>query len=476
MTRDELNQLIGRHGGLASMPVALNPSIDNPAKEKPSDPDKVPNPNPTYRYVFKDGTEFAGVSETDDTGAVTGVQVTDPGSALKPNSGGDNDPSLVAQRQASAAESTERTTQLAAERAQREANQQKGLGYVTDAEAAKLASDAASQGLTRDQINLRRTELEQSGRQRDRELDIAAANNAIAAANAALAARRTELDEAYRKGQMSLDQAKFEYAKAKDAADQSISQGRLDLERLAQGQTNAIAQQTLAQRTAEGAETARNNAAVLAQRQAEQRQAAETAAQTAAANAAGTILTNERTAQQEGARTGAGVLQNRVTNAQQMLQGILGLAASGQRSGNMGGGLMSVPAGLGEQLVGGIQGWTTQLGGGQAVYDTAARLVTAADPNNGQSPEAHVAMGVLTQMLEKYQDATRQLHPEVAKTIAAQQQQQQQQPQPFISPPPIVSSGSQGAGNPWAGGNTPPPGTVWQNPAFVAPAPVTVPV
>ena len=31
---------------------------------------------------------------------------------------------------------------------------------------------------------------------------------------------------------------------------------------------------------------------------------------------------------------------------------------------------------------------------------------------------------------------------------------------------PQVSSGTEGAGNPWAGGNTPPPGTTWQNPAM----------
>src|SRR5499427_5890738 len=67
---------------------------------------------------------------------------------------------------------------------------------------------------------------------------------------------------------------------------------------------------------------------------------------------------------QQGAQTGAGILQNRVSNAQQMLGSVLGLAGQGQRSGNMGGGLMSAPAGLGEALVGGIQGWATELGGG----------------------------------------------------------------------------------------------------------------
>jgi len=129
-------------------------------------------------------------------------------------------------------------------------------------------------------------------------------------------------------------------------------------------------------------------------------------------------------AQTQGAQTGAGLLQNRVQAAMGGLNTILGLAGQGQRSGNMGGGLMSAPAGLGEAIVGGLQGWATELGGGQGVYDTAARMVQSADPQNGRSPEAQAAYGVLTQMLQKYQDTTGQPHPAVAATQAANQSQQ----------------------------------------------------
>jgi len=145
-------------------------------------------------------------------------------------------------------------------------------------------------------------------------------------------------------------------------------------------------------------------------------QTAQANAQTAQAQAGTQAATGALSALGQGATTGAGILQNRVSNAQQMLQGILGVAGQGQRSGNMGGGLMSAPAGLGEALVGGIQGWTTELGGGQGVYDTAARLVQQADPTN--SPQAQAAYGVLTQMLEKYKQTTGQDHPAVAATNA----------------------------------------------------------
>jgi hypothetical protein len=145
-------------------------------------------------------------------------------------------------------------------------------------------------------------------------------------------------------------------------------------------------------------------------------QTAQANAQTAQAQAGTQAATGALSALGQGAQTGAGMLQNRVSNAQQMLQGILGVAGQGQRSGNMGGGLMSAPAGLGEALVGGIQGWTTELGGGQGVYDTAARLVQQADPTN--SPQAQAAYGVLTQMLDKYKQTTGQDHPAVAATNA----------------------------------------------------------
>src|SRR5215471_5310434 len=125
---------------------------------------------------------------------------------------------------------------------------------------------------------------------------------------------------------------------------------------------------------------------------------------------------------QQGAQTGAGILQNRVSNAQQMLGSVLGLAGQRSPSGNLGGGMLSAPAGLGEALVGGIQGWATELGGGPDVYQSAANLVQRADPGSRLGGDAANAYGVLGQMLQKYRDMTGQPHP--AETIAAQQQQQ----------------------------------------------------
>jgi hypothetical protein len=147
-------------------------------------------------------------------------------------------------------------------------------------------------------------------------------------------------------------------------------------------------------------------------------QNADTSKATQVAGAAGEILANTRT----NAQTGAGMLESRVTAATSMLNNVLGLAGQGQRSGNMGGGLMSAPAGLGEQLVGGIQGWTADLMGGQATLDSAARLVQMADPrSNLADPATQHAIGVLSLMLDKYQEQTGQLHPAVQATVAANQ-------------------------------------------------------
>jgi hypothetical protein len=145
---------------------------------------------------------------------------------------------------------------------------------------------------------------------------------------------------------------------------------------------------------------------------------AQTQQQQQVATTANTALSNIN----QSAQTGAGVLQNRVTAGTSMLNSVLGLAGQGQRSGNMGGGLMSVPAGLGDQLVGGITDWATQLGGGSDVYNSAANLVRRADPNNGLGQDASTAYGILGQMLQKYRDLTGTPHP--AEAIAAQPQQQ----------------------------------------------------
>jgi len=127
--------------------------------------------------------------------------------------------------------------------------------------------------------------------------------------------------------------------------------------------------------------------------------------------AAGDVLANVR----GNAQTGAGLLQQRVQAATGALQNILGQATGAKN-------LMSAPAGLGEQLVGGLQGWTADLMGGQGTLDSAARMVQAADPKSDMSsPESHTAIGVLSQMLDKYQQVTGTPHPAVAATQAAGQ-------------------------------------------------------
>jgi hypothetical protein len=294
--------------------------------------------------------------------------------------------------------------QRAAETAQRDKNA-KDTGYaLTDAELARLKSDQASQGLTQQQVDLRAREIEQTGR-------IAAANNAIAAANNALAAKRLELDEIVRGDANKLDWAKFEYLKAKDAADQEIAKNKLEVDRLQAQQTNQIAQGQLAvqQQT-------------LEQRRAEQAQQAQTAALQASTQAGQSTLQGIG----QGAQTGAGMLQARQQAAQGMLGNVLQLAGQGQRSGNMGGGLMTpLPEGFGPGLVSGIQGWATALGGGEDVYNAAANMVRRADPTGRMGADAATAYAVLGQMLDRYQQVSGgQVHP--IQQVVAQQQQREQ--------------------------------------------------
>jgi hypothetical protein len=141
-------------------------------------------------------------------------------------------------------------------------------------------------------------------------------------------------------------------------------------------------------------------------------------------------------AAQQGAQTGAGILQNRVTAATGALQNLVGLAAGAKN-------LMSAPAGLGEQLVGGLQGWATELGGGQGVYDAAANLVKNADPQN-QSGMASQGYAALQQMLQKYTELTGQQHPAVDMV-----RQQAGLPTGFNAP--LTSFQVQQTTNPFAG-------------------------
>jgi hypothetical protein len=147
---------------------------------------------------------------------------------------------------------------------------------------------------------------------------------------------------------------------------------------------------------------------------ANQRMVADTAQQQNVTTAAGDILSNTR----GNAQTGAGLLQQRAQTASGMLQNILGQATGAKN-------LMSAPAGLGEQLVGGIGGWTADMMGGQSTLDSAARMVQMADPSSNMAdPATQTAVGVLQQMLDKYHQVTGGPHPIDAATQAARQSQQ----------------------------------------------------
>jgi len=130
--------------------------------------------------------------------------------------------------------------------------------------------------------------------------------------------------------------------------------------------------------------------------------------------AAGDILSNTR----GNAQTAAGMLQQRAQAATGTLQSIVGNALSNKN-------ITSIPGDVGANLVGGLQGWTADLMGGQATMDSAARMVQAADPqSNLADPTTQAAISTLRQMLDKHAELTGQPHPAVAATQAAQQSQQ----------------------------------------------------
>jgi hypothetical protein len=141
---------------------------------------------------------------------------------------------------------------------------------------------------------------------------------------------------------------------------------------------------------------------------------ADTAQQTNVTTAAGDILSNTR----GNAQTAGAMLQQRVQAATGTLQSILGNALSNKN-------ITSVPSDVGANLVGGLQGWTADLMGGQNTLDSAARMVQMADPSsNLADPTTQAAIATLHQMLDKYQDVTGQAHPIVQATQAAGASQQ----------------------------------------------------
>src|SRR5499426_2144458 len=86
MTRDEFQALLNARGGLISEAVVVDPVIDNTDPITARLTPKIPNPNPTYEYVLKDGTHLKAkaVMAEDGTVDTNNIQITDPGTATAP--------------------------------------------------------------------------------------------------------------------------------------------------------------------------------------------------------------------------------------------------------------------------------------------------------------------------------------------------------------------------------------------------------
>ena len=142
------------------------------------------------------------------------------------------------------------------------------------------------------------------------------------------------------------------------------------------------------------------------------KQQADNAGQQNAITAANNMLSNTAT----NASTGAGMLQNRVTSATSALSNMMGTIGSSK--------ITDIPSDFGKNLVGGLSNWVTNMGGGDAVYETAARMVQGADPKiSGDPTLAQQATQTLAQMMQQYQTQSGKPYPDVAATIAAKQSQ-----------------------------------------------------
>lgn len=395
--QDVLNYSLTHSGQVA--PFGVGDTIPDPSQVQVTLVDDTGN----SRVVkFSKPTSLAGPVPAEEVADSLDLSVTDVGNVT---SGGQNQTkdqiqadlertkALADQAKAATASAQAQLDQLVKDEAERQKNDQKGLGRITDKDAATLAQQASQTGVSQAQIEINRQQLIQQGAQNAAQQQIAQQQLLIAQANQKLAEGRLGLDERVAGGQLNAQQAATELAKQRLEFDQSNAEANRNLQTLQQTQANQIAQGNLA--VSQG---------TLEQRKAEAAQTAEQNAQTAALNAAQGILTSERQAQTQGVQAGAQLLSGRAQAASGMLQNILGQAMGNKN-------LMSVPAGLGEGLVGGIDAWTREMMGGQGTLDVATRLVAQANPQAAQSPQAQLATSVLQQMLERYQGLTGQVHP-----------------------------------------------------------------
>jgi hypothetical protein len=139
---------------------------------------------------------------------------------------------------------------------------------------------------------------------------------------------------------------------------------------------------------------------------------ANTAMSTAAQGA-----TSALSAMNQGAQSGANLLNQRVQAAQNFIQQGTGLLGQTKH------GLLVAPGGdFGQNLVQGAAGFATELGGGPEVYQAAANLVRRADPTGAMGQDAAAAYSTLTQMFQKYRQATGgQPHPAEVAAAGGQQ-------------------------------------------------------
>ena len=352
---------------------------------------------------------------------VTGVE-----EQVKPPAAGtskDEQNARVAEAQA-AQKTAESNAQIAAanlakvqaDNDERQRNQAAGKGFITDDELRKNQQDGIANNLTQQQIDLRAKEIENNNKNTARSNEIAALNADTAAANAKSTADANLSRTKYEEGQLDLDQAKFDHQKSQDEIAQRNVEAKLKLDQLQQQQTNEVQQQQNTLRGQEGAETARHNAATeaaqaAAQAQAAQAakdQAAQAAAQTAT-QAASSVYGAERQAQTQAGTVGGNLLSNRAQAANTLFGNIMTSAGnmsqgSAGRYGMLGGGLHAMPAGFDAgALLGGIEGFTGGLFGGQDTLDAAARMVRAAAPGAELTPQGQAAIGIIQQAYEHAQ-------------------------------------------------------------------------
>jgi hypothetical protein len=522
--------LANRHGGLASPPVATDAVIDNPDPADARINPKVPNPNPTYRYVFKDGTQLtARGGQIGADGKATDYVVVDPGTALKPDTAATRTPSPTSQldridAQGRVIPPTDTTTRPAKLRDPatgtvtdlpdaktnakpsgtftnivdpRDPNKQRIIGFVDTGDNSYHQLPAEADPTTGRQIVNTGTKILAVDKD-NKVTELATIDKSSPFQAVTINGKVYRFDPNEKDVTKSLQpmgdqtppdirdaqnnpmvwdkaQGKYVYAPGVQPAstvstnttspwliwydqqgnevkrqkndnyvaptptaltadttspyvpmwDPTKNQVTWTDNRNQVKASDAVAQlaNSLGLKVAAGSMSEKSaqdliTSAINAMNAHTNQVNAQTAQQTVDVNAANNVLSNVQNA----AQTGAGLINQRLSSAQGMLGQVLGLAGQGQRSGNMGGGLMSAPAGLGEALVGGITGWTNELAGGPDVYQSAANLVRRADPSGAMGGDAATAYAALGQMLQKYRDLTGQPHP--AEGIASQSQQQ----------------------------------------------------